>query len=267
MSDHDTPDASVDASLAHAPDQIRALFSPTPPSSRAPAEDCGARERLANDPRSDGTTIGHHPDVLPQGMTFHAAELGDAYRAGAESVMAFWHATHVLPPDDLVTRARDAYVKLEHLRRIDERAAALLSPSQDAAGGASLAPGEFVGGSLRGWIAKAAEYGPSWRLNVREVRQLMEKCDAEVSTINGDTGTVELTVRQVYLLLGALLSSSPAETRDGEEREDGDTQQSEATAKKKHHPWCRPWVPGGCHQDCHLRASVDAPARAKEERK
>jgi hypothetical protein len=62
--------------------------------------------------RSDGTTIGHAPDVLPQGMTFHAGELGDAYVAGAKSGRAHQ------PTDEQIERACDAYVKHAHLKRL-----------------------------------------------------------------------------------------------------------------------------------------------------
>jgi hypothetical protein len=66
----------------------------------------------ASDPRSNGTTIGHEPDVLPQGMTFHAGELGDAYVAGAKS------GRDHQPTDEQIARACDAYVKHAHLIRL-----------------------------------------------------------------------------------------------------------------------------------------------------
>lgn len=78
-----------------------------------------AAARLA-DPRSAGTSIGHDADVLPQGMTFNAAELGDAYAAGAEDARAFARQTPAQVPDDGVARARDGYVKLAHLRRLPD---------------------------------------------------------------------------------------------------------------------------------------------------
>lgn len=65
------------------------------------------------DPRSNGTSDGHDVGVLPQGMTFHAGELGDAYVAGARS------ARKHHPTDAQIARAADAYVKLCHLTRRD----------------------------------------------------------------------------------------------------------------------------------------------------
>jgi hypothetical protein len=74
------------------------------------------------DPRSNGTTIGHEPGVLPQGMTFHAGELGDAYRDGAREVRELYRRHGPTPPvdDALIARACDAYVKRAHLQRMPE---------------------------------------------------------------------------------------------------------------------------------------------------
>lgn len=88
-----------------------------------------------DDPRSNGTTIGHEPDVLPQGMTFHAGELGGAYAAGFRSAIARIreggdtgdHVFQYWCPDilnDLLARSCDAYVKHAHLVRMDEARAA-----------------------------------------------------------------------------------------------------------------------------------------------
>lgn len=82
-----------------------------------------ARSVTTEDPRSNGTTIGHAPDVLPQGMTFHAGELGDAYVAGAKDGRNNW------PTDETIARGADAYVKLIHLRRMEEAAARSATPT------------------------------------------------------------------------------------------------------------------------------------------
>lgn len=68
----------------------------------------------ANDPRSDGSTWGHAPGVLPAGMTFDCGELAEAYMAGARSARAHHPAS-----DRLIERACDAYVKLAHLKRVE----------------------------------------------------------------------------------------------------------------------------------------------------
>jgi hypothetical protein len=65
-----------------------------------------------DDPRSNGTTVGHEPDVLPQGMTFHAGELGAAYVAGATA------GRDHQPTDRQIAQACDAYMKLAHLKRV-----------------------------------------------------------------------------------------------------------------------------------------------------
>ena len=64
---------------------------------------------------SDGTTTGHQPDVLPQGMTFSAAELYAAYVCGATDGRDYQ------PSSTDLSRAADGYVKLAHLRRMEER--------------------------------------------------------------------------------------------------------------------------------------------------
>lgn len=62
----------------------------------------------------DGTSEAHDPGVLPQGMTFNAADLLDAYVTGARSARGHHPVT-----DTLIARAADAYVKHAHLTRLD----------------------------------------------------------------------------------------------------------------------------------------------------
>lgn len=69
------------------------------------------------DPRTDGSTVGHAPGVLPAGMTFDAGELWGAYRDGAHSARA-----HHPVSDRLIERACDAYVKHAHLVRMEPAA-------------------------------------------------------------------------------------------------------------------------------------------------
>jgi hypothetical protein len=86
------------------------LDSPPFRASVAPSRESGAT--------TNGSTLGHAPDVLPQGMTFHAGELGDAYLAGAREGFAFPRDAAAF--DATLPRAVDAYVKLAHLRRMSE---------------------------------------------------------------------------------------------------------------------------------------------------
>jgi hypothetical protein len=211
--------------------------SPVPSETGARREEGDALGRLADQTEGEPTVVTVARGALASGRNADNAALWRAYardllacydrlasrtpaedRAARERLAAALRVAAHRERGDLIPGLPD--VKRSNAMMFERAAAALLSPSQDAAGGANDCACDGVG------------------MCTRHIEEMLEEHP-----------------------------SSPAEARDGEEREDGDTQQSEATAKKKHHPWCRPWVPGGCHQDCHLRASVDAPARAKEGRK
>jgi len=45
------------------------------------------------------------------------------------------------------------------------------------------------------------KYPPDWRLDKQEIIDLYKKCQEGLATTNGDTAPVEISVRQLQLLL------------------------------------------------------------------
>jgi hypothetical protein len=50
-------------------------------------------------------------------------------------------------------------------------------------------------------LKRLSDYPPSWGLTDHELEGLLEKCKEGLKTTNGDTAPVEVTVRQLLLLL------------------------------------------------------------------
>jgi hypothetical protein len=54
-------------------------------------------------------------------------------------------------------------------------------------------------------ISSGANYSADWRLTSREIVELYDQYSDALCTMNGDTGKVEITARQLVMLLDAYL--------------------------------------------------------------
>lgn len=55
------------------------------------------------------------------------------------------------------------------------------------------------------------DYSDDWRLTAEELDDLSKRAIEQLGTTNGDTGTVEITVRQLALLLYGIWSGEPCQ--------------------------------------------------------